>query len=297
VPLACAALAVAALALPAPASAAHGDAWIDRVVAFVPGPSAGFGADALPRIVLGPPHGLGALQGSVDVVSLGSGGSITVAFRDNVVIDGPGDDLVVFENAFHSGSEDGPIFTEYGIVSLSADGKTWHEVPYDAQAGTGLAGRAPVFASPGNGIDALAPVGGGDRFDLADVGLAFARFVRIVDAGDAIDDVGNHVPVADKAGFDLDAVGAIHSTTPGVVTGTVTAGGAPITSAHVRLEPADGTKHMRRATHPDGSFRFRPVLPSGSYRIVARRRGVGRAEATFDVDSEHLQPHLDLTLE
>ena len=69
------------------------DPWIDNVRAFEPGPSAGFGAAELPRIVLGPPRGLGASQGSVDVVSLGNGGRITVSFDDNAVVDGEGDDL------------------------------------------------------------------------------------------------------------------------------------------------------------------------------------------------------------
>ena len=42
----------------------------------------------------------------------------------------------------------------------------------------------------------------GDAFDLAEVGLAEARWVRIRDLG-----TGGEAP---SAGFDLDAVGAVH---------------------------------------------------------------------------------------
>ena len=56
---------------------------------------------------------------------------------------------------------------------------------------------------------------GGDGFDLATIGLASARFLRITDPGAAIDDVGNHFPTpgVGKSGFDLDAVIAINSET------------------------------------------------------------------------------------
>ena len=48
---------------------------------------------------------------------------------------------------------------------------------------------------------------GGDRYDLADLGLAWARYVRIVDLDyDTGDPFG-----ATNAGFDLDAAAAVHS--------------------------------------------------------------------------------------
>jgi hypothetical protein len=48
-----------------------------------------------------------------------------------------------------------------------------------------------------------AEVSGGDAFDLADVGLASARFVRVRDVSRA--------GAAPSAGFDLDAVGVVHA--------------------------------------------------------------------------------------
>jgi hypothetical protein len=204
------------------------DPFADAVVSFTPGPGAGFGADKLPGIVLGPPRGGGELQGSLDVVSLGNGGAIVLRFDLPVICDGPGPDLTVFENAFHSGSLSGPIFAEYGIVAVSQDGEHFVEFPYDPVTHVGLAGQTPVLSNPDNGISPLDPsVSGGDTFDLAQVGLTWAAYVRVTDAGDAIPDPGNLLPGGDQAGFDLDAMAALHACDPfGTLTATPSAGGS-----------------------------------------------------------------------
>jgi hypothetical protein len=192
------------------------DPFVDSVASFTPGTNAGFGAEQLPGIVLGPPRGAGAVQGSFDVVSLGNDGVIVVGFDQPVICDGPGVDFTVFENAFHSGSPSGPIFAEYGIVAVSQDGVNFIELPYDAVTHEGLAGQTPVFSHPDNGIDPLDPsVSGGDSFDLASTGLTWAAFVRITDPGAAIPDPGNMIPPGTSAGFDLDAVAALHACDPG----------------------------------------------------------------------------------
>ncbi len=278
------------------ARAARPDPWLDGVNDLVLGQFAGFGVERMPAVVLGPPQGRGALAGSTDVVSLGHGGSIVVVFRDNVVVDGPGDDLVIYENAFHSGSEDGPIFTEYATVEVSADGKAWVEFPWNAETGEGLAGATPVMANSTNGIDPLAPEGGGDRFDLAAVGLQFARFVRIVDGGDAIDDAGNHVPPGDKGGFDLDAAGAIHWSPPGVVAGMVRNAEDVVPRARVTLIPHDGTRRLHKRSRANGRFRFRPVLPSGGYTLRVRRKGIGRTRREIAVDLGMLRVEVEVDL-
>jgi hypothetical protein len=280
-----------------PALAGRTDAWLDGVREFLPGAHAGFGADSLPGIVLGPPVGGGMVAQSTDVVSLGDDGTITVAFRDNLVFDGPGDDLAVYENAFHVGGESGPIFTEYATLELSADGRVWVVVPHDAVSGEGLAGDSPVLATPGSGIDPLSPEGGGDRFDIGAFGLEFVRFVRVTDGGAAIDDAGNLVAPANKGGFDLDAMGAIHSSPPAVVTGTVSASGLPVADARVTLVPSDGTRRLHRRSRADGTFRFRCVLPSGDVRVEARKAGLGSATAAANVALDRLLAHVDLTLE
>lgn len=184
----------------------------DGLASFVAGTNGGYQADLLPGIAIGPPYGAGVTSGSVDVVSLGNGGSITLSFDDNVIEDGPGDDFRVFENPFVT-SAGGPTFVEVGIVSASVDGVNFVPFPYDPTSFAGLAGVTPVLSSPGNGIDPRSPDAGGDAFDLAKIGLATARFVRIEDPGAAIADPGNVFPSpgAGKSGFDLDAIVAVHS--------------------------------------------------------------------------------------
>ena len=214
----------AAALLGAAAAAGAGDPWLDRVRAFEPGASSGFGADGLPGIVLGPPEGLGDRQGSVDVVSLGTAGRIVVSFDDNAVVDGDGDDLVIFENPFFGGSL---LFTELAFVEVSADGREWKQFPWSADTLEGLAGQVPVLANSTNGLDPLDPLSGGDRFDLADVGLDYVRFVRLTDAGTMVPDPGNASFPGTKGGFDLDAAAAVSSVDLGCVTGTVFADGQP----------------------------------------------------------------------
>jgi hypothetical protein len=208
------ALVLAAVMGPRPVAA---DPCLDAVVAYTGGQNGGFNAGAgdtsnlLPDIVLGPPYGSGLSSGSLDVVSLGNGGSITVAFTDNRVVDGPGADFRIFENAFNSPGLG--IFTEVGVVEASTDGVTFVEFPHGTDL-SGLAGQTPVYANADqNDIDPRDLAAGGDAFDLATIGLASARYLRITDPGASIDDVGNHFPSPGpgKSGFDLDAVVAVHS--------------------------------------------------------------------------------------
>jgi len=201
---------------------AASDPFVDAIVSFAPGAHTNGETQSA---VLGPPMGTGDLQGSTDTLSLGDGGSVVVRFDPPAICDGPGPDFVVFENAFHAGSASGPIFVEVGIVAVSDDGTQFAEFPYDPVTFVGLAGQTPVFSNPSNGIDPTDPaVAGGDAFDLATVGLASARFVRITDPGAAIPDPGNRVVPGPTGGFDLDAIVAIHvcSDTPPTSTPTAT---------------------------------------------------------------------------
>lgn len=187
------------------------DPFVDRVVSYTIGPGGGSGEEMLPKIVLGPPHGGGKLQAGTDVLSLGKGGTITLEFVDNEVFDGPGPDLLVFENAFLVAPGDDPNFGffELAKVEVSEDGKEWKEFPFDTITRKGCAGHHSVYANPDTAesrdIDPTDPEkAGGDPFDLADVGLKVVRFIRITDLDNGSGDKGT-------AGFDLDAVAAVHS--------------------------------------------------------------------------------------
>ena len=212
-----------AASLAAVVSGAAADPFVDAVRQVTVGPLGGGGSEAA---VLGPPAGGGAFQGGNDTLSLGIGGSILLEFVDNVVIDGPGPDLTVFENAFLvRGLTTLAPFAEPGIVSVSADGATFRTFPCalaEPPYHPGCAGVYPVFATDaasalvpsatpigalvGIPVDAfVAPPGsGGDSFDLAAVGLAAVRFVRIQGGGlrPGLEGLG---------GFDLDAVVGVHS--------------------------------------------------------------------------------------
>lgn len=207
------------------------DRFATRVVSFSPTDCAGFGVPSMPGVVEGPPVGGGTSHGSIDVVSLGSGGSIVVSFEPNAIVDGPGPDFIVFENPFviGGGSPSNPsdVYAEPGQVSVSDDLTTWHTFPCAPKAdpqsplGTGTAppygscaGWHVVYSAPGNGISPVdTTAAGGDAFDLADVGVTHARYVRIVDqTSESCPASGAQKPTTN--GFDLDAVAIVNAEQP-----------------------------------------------------------------------------------
>ncbi|MCA9706779.1 MAG: cell surface protein [Myxococcales bacterium] len=185
-------------------SASTEDPFADCVEAFEPAEGVSFGHDAMPDIVLGPPQGGGERMGGTHVASLGCGGSITLHFSDPWPIDGEGPDLVVFENAFIAGSS---TFVEPAQVLVSEDGEAWYAFPCDpsAEDPEGCAGLSPVLD-----VDAAADprAAGGDAFDLADVGLEEARYLRLVDRTFEHYQTRTWCEGA-AGGFDLDAVAVL----------------------------------------------------------------------------------------
>jgi hypothetical protein len=198
------------------------DRGVDRVVALTAGAG---GGESYP-----PGRGPDAMLGEPDGVlwCLGWCGSVTLEMVDNRVVDGPGPDFLVFENAVVLG---GVLYTEAAVVEVSQDGEEWYSFPrdYDPECGTGsdcywnLAGVHEV----GDLSDDY-----GDPFDLADVGLAWVRFFRLTDCGleesdthpeavcpqydddgEFIDDEGNRMFLCgpSNCGHDLDAIVALHS--------------------------------------------------------------------------------------
>jgi hypothetical protein len=202
---------------------------------------------------LGPPQGKGESLGSFDVVSLGArvnsdqgrsspyGGSITVRFSNNIVVNGPGVDLTVFENPIRLAGTDF-YFVEPAVVDVSADGVNYYRFPfdfvphYDANSklnlgnplcyATGFAGVRPVYSNGGNPDPTRPNLSGGDQFDLSDIrnaDLSWIQYVRITSTGDnwLTDTNGDLVRHSNDAptygasglgssGFDLDAIAAVH---------------------------------------------------------------------------------------
>ncbi len=184
----------------------EGGPFVTGVVSFEAGACSGFGNAAMPGVVEGPPIGGGTSAGSTDVVSLGVGGSIVLSFEPNAIVDGVGVDFVVFENAFWVGGNQTNVYAEPGEVSVSDDGTTWSTFPCTATAYPygQCAGWHPVTSPPASPTDY--PSCGGDGFDLSDLGVTHARYVRIVDKSNETCDGKTNT-----GGFDLDAISIIHS--------------------------------------------------------------------------------------
>jgi len=202
--------------------------FITEVLSFDEGTCAGFCGSYTSETpgnvlatVAGPPIGGGAGAGSEDVVSLGGGGSIVVGFGPNAIVDGPGIDFVVFENPFDYGSS---RYVEPGEVSVSDDGVTWtafpctdttQAMPDGGWGATQCAGMNLVYSNPYT--NKVSPFdlqhAGGDQYDLATIGVAHARFVRIrnIVASEDCPEAGMR---PDKNGFDLDAIAIIHASLP-----------------------------------------------------------------------------------
>jgi hypothetical protein len=186
-----------------------GARFATHVVSHSFGPGQSAGQDRFSSLVLGPPKGGGADQGSTDVVSLGNGGWIVLEFAGNEIVDGPGADFIVFENPFQIQGDPSSVFAELGTVAVSEDGVTWSSFPCTAQhAPYGeCSGWRVVYANPDtNQIDPTDPaVAGGDAYDLAELGVHAARYVRITDRAD----LGGMNGV-----YDLDAVSIVHPRCP-----------------------------------------------------------------------------------
>ena len=187
-----------------------------------------------PGLALGGPRGAGGQDSGTHVVTLGLQGSLTLGFADpggrgRIIADGPGADLIVFENPFVDGRT-GLVFGELVRVRVSSDAlhfaefPTWcgetFSIPPTGPDGTifpelysGFAGVNPVrvnvtSSGPAGQRDPFDPAqAGGDAFDLADLadvpevlgGLVdpnAIRYVRLVDVrgdGAEADSDGNAI--------------------------------------------------------------------------------------------------------
>jgi hypothetical protein len=248
------------------------DRWVDRVVDWEFGTGGGFGQEYLPDNLLGPPDPAATFtvpaSGADQLLTLGDGGWVTLAFEDNRVTDGPGPDLRICENPFRVGGNPDQVWTEPAIIELSADGVQWITVPWDSTTHEGLAGRAPVngSADPGD-PEAM----GGDLVDLAGVGLPEVAFVRLRD-----------LP-GDGRSFDLDAVGALRLEAPTPVahpvirgpglalypnpgTGRFTVGGAGL--ARVEVYTISGRRLLEHKSPGTAASLDLGHLPNGVYLVA-----------------------------
>ena len=230
-----------AVALPCLAFLSVATPYADQITSLAPGPNADFG---VPDNMLGPPTGGGLAGGSDDVYALGVGGEVVLRL-DTRAWNGPGTDLLVFENPFLVQGTDWDSFAELLTVEVSSDGVSFARFPTDfegpagpyLQGGNqlgsdltrynGFAGVMPVAAFP-PGIDPLDVVAaGGDAFDFeqlldhplvlsGDLDLDNVYYVKLVDvqAGVDLDDEGDVIWDSGFPAFasaDVDGVCAVNS--------------------------------------------------------------------------------------
>jgi len=203
----------------------------------------GYKNTELPSIVLGapePPNTVGGKKGTDPakngVVSLGSGGDIVLDMGECEIVNGIGDDLTVFENAFFVTSPTTPsdsfpeiavkrpqkvnVWSEPARVGVSEDGSHFKFFPCDfnkASTGSfydrlqsGCAGITPTLYGRDPLVAGLEKGAGGDSFDLANIGIKKARYVKIVSKGTFIPLQDGELLENGVAGFDLDAVAVVN---------------------------------------------------------------------------------------
>lgn len=188
--------------------------FIDTVYSFKPGygQNAGQNAEYFPNNIFGPPATIATKEipasSESDVCSIGLDGEIIVGFTNHYIVDGYGDDFTIFENAFLN-PINGKVFCEPAVVSVSQDGVTYYSFPFDSSSLVGCAGTIFTNGSE-NPFDPSKS--GGNSFDLQDIGLKYAKYIKIKDITNLVKNNPNHYYYdATLSGFDLDAVAGINT--------------------------------------------------------------------------------------
>lgn len=185
---------------------------IDTVRKFTPGTgqNSGQGPAFFPANIFGQPDPTASdsvpSTNPRQVCSIGLDGLIEVGFKNFIIVDGPGADFTVFENAFRVGKN--RVYMEPGVVEVSKDGIVWIAFPYDTTTYKGCAGL-----TPSSGSDPFDPEkSGGDIYDLATIGADSIRWIRITDITKSILSKPKS-PLYDPTltGFDLDAIVSRHA--------------------------------------------------------------------------------------
>ena len=248
-------------------------AWADAVVELIRGPldianpAAGDASHGQPEAATGP-----ATANSLDVVSLGDGGSATLYFAEGIH-NGPGDDLAVFENGF--GFLDG-LFAEFAFVEVGTNGVDFARFPSTTLNPLPVAAFDPIDPTEYHGLAGRHALGFGTGFDLEAIAgdplvltgvvdLLDVRYVRVVDVigdGSLVDDEGR--PIFDpyptafaSGGFDLEAVGALYVYEPGIVQGLLAGFGSLVLVGGARS--ASARRRPRRTFRPRAGRRIVPL--------------------------------------
>ena len=172
---------------------------------------------------------LGVPGGTMDVVSLGDGGTATLTF-ESPICNGIGPDFAVFENGFANAQNPDTWALELGFVEVSSDGENFFRFPAvtNVQTETQLGNAGSIVPEQLHNFASKYGAFYGTPFDLDEVednallDKNHITHVRIVDVVGNIDpqyatyDSEGHI-INDpwptgfaSSGMDLDAVGVIH---------------------------------------------------------------------------------------
>ncbi len=165
-----------------------------------------------------PLKALGKAQGtSGDVVSLGTGGQITLTFNDPIA-NGTGADFAVFENSFNN------TFLELAKVAVSSDGSNFFTFPTYSLTPSAVGAFGSIDPTNISGLAGKYRQGWGTPFDLnllsgipaLDINhVSYVRLLDVVGNGSMKDTNGHPIydpyPTTGSAGFDLDAIGVMNS--------------------------------------------------------------------------------------
>ncbi|MFD1552070.1 T9SS C-terminal target domain-containing protein [Putridiphycobacter roseus] len=202
--------------------------WANQVIAFARGPEDISNPNSILASFGDSTNALFTAQGnSIDVVSLGDGGTITLSFPYPIQ-NANGPDFTIFENSFDH------QYLEFAFVEVSSNGQDFVRFPatsnIDNTSQTGPFGYSD--ATKINNLAGKYKQGYGTPFDLSDLpvnsslNLDSIVYVKIIDVVGSIDSnfgtldqygdlVNDPFPTAfSSCGFDLDAVGVIHQNNP-----------------------------------------------------------------------------------
>ncbi|SMP65373.1 Calx-beta domain-containing protein [Neorhodopirellula lusitana] len=192
--------------------------WATSVTEYLPG-------DNLLETWKTTSNALGPAEGvSGSIVSLGSGGSLTLSF-DTPIRDGLGADFAVFENSFSD------TFLELGFVEVSSDGVNFFRFDSDSLTSSSVGAFGSVDPTNLNNLAGKYRGGFGTPFDLSELSdesgldLTAITHVRLIDIiGDGVtqdtsgDPIYDPTPTAQSAGLDVDGVAVLHAATTGETT-------------------------------------------------------------------------------
>jgi len=159
-----------------------------------------------------PEKALGKAEGlSGEIVCLGNGGEITLVF-EKAIINGEGADFATFENAFTN------TFLELSWVEASKDGIHFFRFPNYSLTSEPVSAFGDVDPEHITGYCSKYRQGFGTPFDLQEIGLDTAKYIKIIDIiGDssAFDTDGNVIydpyPTTGSGGVDIDAIAVINN--------------------------------------------------------------------------------------